>query len=140
MIPMHSNNGRTPCVVTDEMVKQMKQGSVIIDVSIDQGGCVETSEVTSHSNPVFVKHDVTHYCVPNISSKVPQTASYALSNCLAPIILNISEAGGVESMLKSDYGVRQGVYLFNGTVTNKYIAENYQLPFQDIELLMAALR
>ncbi len=137
---IHSSNGRTPCVVTEEMVKQMKQGSVIIDVSIDQGGCIETSEVTSHSNPVFVKHGVTHYCVPNISSKVPQTASYALSNCFAPIILNISEAGGIESMLKSDYGVRQGVYIFNGTVTNKYIAETYQLPFQDIDLLMAALR
>lgn len=137
---MHSNNGRTPCIVTEEMVKQMKQGSVIIDVSIDQGGCVETSVVTSHCNPVFVKHGVTHYCVPNISSKVPQTASYALSNCFAPIILNISEAGGIESMLKSDFGVRQGVYIFNGTVTNKYIAETYQLPFQDIELLMLALR
>ena len=122
------------------MVKQMKQGSVIIDVSIDQGGCVETSVVTSHCDPIFVKHGVTHYCVPNISSKVPQTASYALSNCFSPIILNISEAGGIESMLKSDFGVRQGVYLFNGTITNKYIAETYQLPFQDIELLMLALR
>ncbi|NVN95269.1 MAG: alanine dehydrogenase [Bacteroidetes bacterium] len=137
---IHSNNGRTPCVVTEEMVKQMKQGSVIIDVSIDQGGCFETSEVTSHCNPVFVKHGVTHYCVPNISSKVPQTASYALSNCFAPIILSISEAGGIENMLKSDYGVRQGVYIFNGTITSKYIAETYQLPFQDIELLMLALR
>ncbi|MFZ4400030.1 MAG: alanine dehydrogenase [Bacteroidales bacterium] len=137
---LHSINGRTPCVVTEDMVKQMKQGAVIIDVSIDQGGCIETSEVTSHSNPVFVKHGVTHYCVPNISSKVPQTASYALSNCFAPIILNISEAGGVESMLKSDYGVLQGVYIFNGTITNKYISETYQLPFQDIDLLMAALR
>jgi len=137
---MHSNNGRTPCIVSEEMVKQMKQGSVIIDVSIDQGGCFETSEVTSHCNPVFVKHGVTHYCVPNISSKVPQTASYALSNCFAPIILNISEAGGIESMLKSDFGVRQGVYIFNGTITNKYISETYQLPFQDIELLMLALR
>jgi len=137
---IHSNNGRTPCIVTDEMVKQMKQGAVIIDVSIDQGGCFETSEVTSHNNPVFVKHGVTHYCVPNISARVPQTASYALSNCFAPIILNISEAGGVESMLKSDYGVLQGVYIFNGTITNKYIAETYQFPFQDIDLLMAALR
>ncbi|MEI6695939.1 MAG: alanine dehydrogenase [Bacteroidota bacterium] len=137
---IHSNNGRTPCIVTEEMVMQMKHGSVIIDVSIDQGGCIETSQVTSHSNPVFVKHGVTHYCVPNISSKVPQTASYALSNCFSPIILNIGEAGGVESMLKSDYGVRQGVYIFNGTITNKYIAETYQFPFQDIELLMAVLR
>jgi alanine dehydrogenase len=118
----------------------MKQGSVIIDVSIDQGGCVETSSVTTHENPVFVKHGITHYCVHNISSKFPQTASYALSNCLAPIILNISEAGGVVSMLKSDFGVRQGVYIYNGTITNKYIADTYHFPFQDIDLLMAALR
>ncbi len=137
---IHSKNGRTPCIVTEDFVKQMKKGSVIIDVSIDQGGCVETSEVTSHENPVFIKHGVTHYCVPNISSKVPQTASYALSNCFTPIILNIGEASGVENMLKSDACVRQGVYIFNGTITNKYISETYQLPFQDIDLLMAAMR
>ncbi len=137
---MHSNNGRTPCIITENMVKEMKQGSVIIDVSIDQGGCVETSVVTSHTNPVYVKHGVIHYAVPNISSKVPHTASYALSNCFAPILLNIGQEGGVDNMLKSDYGVRQGVYIFNGIITNKYIADTYQLPFQDIELLMAAFR
>lgn len=137
---LHSGNGRTPCIITEEMVKQMKQGSVIIDVSIDQGGCVETSEITSHNNPVFVKHGVTHYAVPNISSKVPHTASYALSNCFTPILLNIGNEGGVDNMLKSDYGVRQGVYIFNGIVTNKYISDTYQMPYQDIELLMAAFR
>lgn len=137
---LHSSNGRTPCIITENMVKEMKQGSVIIDVSIDQGGCVETSVITSHNNPVYIKHGVTHYAVPNISSKVPHTASYALSNCFAPILLNIGQEGGVDNMLKSDYGVRQGIYIFNGIVTNKYIADTYQLPFQDIELLMAAFR
>lgn len=137
---LHSGNGRTPCIITEDMVKQMKHGSVIIDVSIDQGGCVETSEVTTHTNPVFVKHGVIHYAVPNISSKVPHTASYALSNCFAPILMNIGHEGGVDNMLKSDFGVRQGVYIFNGIVTNKYIADTYHMPFQDIELLMAAFR
>lgn len=137
---LHSSNGRTPCIITESMVKEMKQGSVIIDVSIDQGGCVETSEVTSHNNPVYIKHGVTHYAVPNISSKVPHTASYALSNCFAPILLNIGQEGGVDNMLKYDYGVRQGVYIFNGIITNKYISDTYQLPFQDIELLIAAFR
>ena len=137
---LHSSNGRTPCVIPESMVQQMKQGSVIIDVSIDQGGCVETSALTSHNNPVFVKHGVIHYAVPNISSKVPHTASYALSNCFAPILINIGNEGGVDNMLIADFGVRQGVYMFNGIITNKYIADTYQLPFQDIELLLAAFR
>lgn len=137
---IHSSSGRTPCIITEEMVKEMKPGSVIIDVSIDQGGCVETSHVTTHADPVFSKHGVTHYCVPNIASRVPHTASYALSNCFAPTILNIGEEGGVDNILRSDYGLRQGVYIFNGTITNKYISDTYCLPFQDIELLMAALR
>ena len=85
--------GRTPWIVSEEMVMQMKSHSVIIDVSIDQGGCFETSYVTNHTNPVFIKHGVIHYCVPNIASRVPHTASYALSNIFAPILMNIGEAG-----------------------------------------------
>ncbi len=137
---IHSPWGRTPIVISEEMIAQMKYGSVIIDVSIDQGGCVETSKVTSHADPVFKKHDITHYCVPNIASKVPHTASYAFSNFFAPILLSIGEYGGIVNMLKSDLGVRQGVYLFNGTLTNQYIGESFQLPYQDIELLMAAFQ
>ncbi len=137
---IHSPWGRSPVVVTEEMVAQMKYGSVIIDVSIDQGGCIETSRVTNHAEPTFKKHDVTHYCVPNIASRVPHTASYALSNFFAPIILNIGEHGGVENMLKYDSGVRQGVYLFNGTLTNQYVGEYFSIPYQNIELLMAAFQ
>jgi alanine dehydrogenase len=122
------------------MVSEMKCGSVIIDVSIDQGGCFETSRITTHSNPVFVQHDVTHYCVPNIASKVPHTASYALSNFLSPILLRFGDEGGVEKVLHSDYGVRQGVYLYNGISTNKFLSDSFRLPFQDINLLMAAFR
>jgi alanine dehydrogenase len=135
---IHSPWGRSPIVVTEEMVEQMKFGSVIIDVSIDQGGCIETSRVTNHAEPVFKKYDVTHYCVPNIASRVPHTASYALSNFFAPVLLNIGEYGGVENMLKYDEGVRKGVYLLNGTLTNQYIGEYFTLPYQSIELLMAA--
>jgi alanine dehydrogenase len=135
---IHAPEGRTPCFVTDMMISEMRPGSVIIDVSIDQGGCFETSKVTTHANPVYKKYDVTHYCVPNIASKIPNTASYALSNFFTPILISMGEEGGIENYLKEDYGLRHGVYLFNGTVTNKYIGENFKMPFQDIDLLMAA--
>lgn len=134
---LHSSEGRTPIVITEDMVMEMKKGSVIVDVSIDQGGCVETSRSTTHANPVFQVHGVTHYCVPNIPSKVSHTASYALSNFFAPILIDVGEAGGIENKIKMDYGVRQGVYLYNGILTNKFIGEYYGLPYQDIELLMA---
>jgi alanine dehydrogenase len=137
---IHAPEGRTPCYITEAMVSEMKYGSVLVDVSIDQGGCFETSEVTNHTNPVFKKHGVTHYCVPNIASKVAHTASYALSNFFAPILLNIGEEGGVEDILKLDHGVRNGVYLYNGILTNKYIGEYYSLPYQNIDLLMAAFQ
>ena len=137
---VHSVEGRTPCIVTEDMVQQMKTGAVIIDVSIDQGGCFETSKITNHKNPVFTKYDVTHYCIPNIASKVPHTASYALSNFFTPILVKIGDMGGIENMLKIDYSLRQGIYFLNGTLTKSYIGEYYTLPYQDIELLIAALR
>ena len=96
---VHSSWGRTPVIVTEEMVSRMKKGSVIVDVSIDQGGCFETSTITTHSDPVFQKFGITHYCVPNIASRVPNTASYAFSNFFAPVLLNIGEVGGAENML-----------------------------------------
>jgi len=135
---LHTESGRTPFCITEEMVSQMKQGAVIIDVSIDQGGCVETSEPTDHHNPVFRKYGVLHYCVPNIASRVPHTASYALSNYLTPILLSIGEQGGIANVLKQDAGSRRGTYLFNGIVTNKLLSEKFKLPYQDIELLMTA--
>jgi len=113
---------------------------VLIDVSIDQGGCSETSVVTSHSKPVVRKFGVIHYGVPNIPSMVPMTASVALSNFFTPLILQVGKSGGMEAMLRNDYPLRQGVYLFNGNATNRFISERFDLPFQDIGLLMAALR
>ena len=137
---LYSREGRAPRILSEDMIHKMKKGSVIVDVSIDQGGCAETSRPTTHSNPVFQIHGITHYCVPNIASKVPHTASYALSNVFAPVILKIGYTGGVEKYLNHDPGLRQGVYLLNGTLTNKAIGDHFDLPFQDIELLMAAFR
>ena len=135
---LYVHEGKSPCVVSEDLVMQMKPYSVIVDVSIDQGGCFETSQPTNHTDPVFVKHDVIHYCVPNIASRVPHTASYALSNIFAPILLNMGDAGGLENLIKNDYGIMQGVYMYNGTITNKYVGETFNLPYQNIELLMAA--
>ncbi len=137
---IHSSEGRTPCVISEQMVSEMRAGSVLVDVSIDQGGCFETSHVTNHSDPVFQKYGITHYCVPNIPSKVPNTASYALSNFFAPILLKVGDEGGIENLLKNDYGLRQGVYLYNGILTNRYIGDYLNMPVQDIELLMAAMQ
>lgn len=137
---VYSREGKAPLLIHENMVSQMKRGSVIIDVSIDQGGCVATSRPTTHTHPVFQVFGVTHYCVPNIASKVPHTASYALSNVFAPIILKMGYSGGFEKYLNADPGLRQGVYLFNGTLTNKSIGEYFDISYQDIELLMAAFR
>ncbi|MFO8086742.1 MAG: alanine dehydrogenase [Bacteroidales bacterium] len=135
---MHTQNSRSPVIVTEEMTRQMEKGSVLIDISIDQGGCFETSRITSHADPVFIKNDLIHYAVPNIASRVPNTASHALSNFFAPMMLNIAEEGGIQSMLRRNKGLRDGIYIYNGQITNKYISDLYNLPYKDIELLMAA--
>ncbi len=135
---VHSTDGKSPCLISEEMIREMKEGSVIIDVSIDQGGCFETSRPTTLRNPVYKVHGVTHYCVPNIPSKVPHTASQALNNIMVPIILDMGNAGGVDNLLKRDYGVRQGVYIYNGLLTSLHISRLFNLPFQDLDLLMAA--
>lgn len=136
---LRSNDERTPCVVTEEMVSKMKKGSVIVDVSIDQGGCFETSELTSHEKPVFEKYDVVHYCVPNIPSRVSRTASYAISNILTPILIRVGDEGGFESLLRKDVGLRQGVYVCRGMLSNKMVGEWFGLPFQEIDLIMASI-
>jgi alanine dehydrogenase len=134
-----SNVGRAPIVVSEEMVSQMKDYSVIVDVSIDKGGCVETSEVTSHDAPIFSKYGVIHYCVPNIASRVSRTASYALSNVITPTILDTGAFGGLEVMIKSYKGIQNGVYVYKGVLTNKYLAETFGLPYKDINLLLMAM-
>lgn len=131
--------GRTPCVVNEKMITEMKDGSVIVDVSIDQGGVFETSEVTNHDYPTFKKHGVVHYCVPNIASRVSRTASYALSNIFAPVLVNAGHEAGIENLLKKQRGLRKGVYIFNGALTNEFLGESYNIPYKDLDLLMSAL-
>lgn len=135
---LRPKDGNAPCVINEEMVSQMKFGSVIVDVSIDNGGCFETSEVTSHDNPIFKKYGVIHYCVPNIASRVSKTASFALSNVFTPMLLEMGRLGGVEKMCRSNIGVRHGIYIYNGCVTNRTLAESFSMPYKDIDLLMAA--
>jgi alanine dehydrogenase len=135
----HSHTGTPSCYISEEMVKKMKPGAVIVDVSIDQGGCFETSRPTTHENPVYIEHDIIHYCVPNIASRVPHTASWSLSNFLTPLILNFGNMGGLTNYLKRDEAFSKGVYTFNGTLTNNYIGEKFGIRYHDFRLLLAAL-
>ena len=124
---------RTPCVVSEEMVKMMKPLSVIVDVSIDRGGCFETSEPTTHNNPTFEKHGVIHYCVPNIPSRMARTASFAFSNIFSSLLLKIANFGGVKSTIIQNENISQGVYVINGNLTNKVIGEWYNLPYKNLK-------
>lgn len=132
---IHSESGRAPIIVTEEMVSMMKPGAVIIDVSIDQGGTVETSEVTSHQNPTFKKYDVIHYCVPNIASRVARTASYAMSNILSSRLLKSSKLGGLDKLFLYDHTSRHGVYIYKGCLTNKHLSERFNIKHTNIDLL-----
>jgi alanine dehydrogenase len=131
--------GRTPCVVSEEMIESMKTGSVVVDVSIDQGGCFETSHVTNHKEPTFVKHGVIHYCVPNIASRVSRTASFALSNIFLPILLDMGDQGGCRDLIKNDMGFRGGVYIYRGTLTSEVLGKVFDLRYKDIELLVLGI-
>ena len=130
-------DGRIPFMVSEEMVASMAPGSIIIDVSIDQGGCFETSEMTSHSKPVFRKYDVVHYCVPNIASRVPRTATNALSNIFTPILQEISQHGGINEVLFTNEHFRSGVYIYRGSLTNAMIAKKFNLRYKELGLLIA---
>ena len=136
---LRSEFGKTPCVVSEEMVQQMKAGSVIIDVSIDQGGCFETSMVTNHDNPIFVKHGIIHYCVPNIASRVARTASFALSNIFSPLILEMGDKGGATELIKSHQGFRNGVYIYRGILTNEVLGKVFDLNYKDINLILPGM-
>jgi len=135
-----SETGRTPMVVTEEMVSSMRTGSVIIDVSIDRGGCFETSEITTHENPIFLKYGVIHYCVPNIPSGFARTASQAISNVLMPLLLEAGDDGGFEYMVWHQIHLRSGIYLFKGALTNFYLSERFGLKYTDLNLLIASQR
>ncbi|AFU70454.1 alanine dehydrogenase Ald [Psychroflexus torquis ATCC 700755] len=127
---------RAPVVVTEEMVKKMKKGAVIIDVSIDMGGCIETSSMTTHDQPTMEKHGVIHYCVPNIPSRYSRTASLSISNIFTPYLLDIGEEGGLEHALRTDAGLRNGLYFYHGILTNKSVADWFDLNHRDPNLLI----
>jgi alanine dehydrogenase len=135
-----SASGRTPVVVSEEMVSMMRPGSVIVDVSIDRGGCFETSEVTSHEMPVIIKFGVIHYGVPNIPSGFARTASQAISNVLMPLLLKISDEGGLEKLIWHQLNIRNGVYLFKGALTNFHLSQRFNLKYTDLNLLIASQR
>jgi alanine dehydrogenase len=135
---IHSENGRTPMVVSEAMVEMMAPGSVIIDVSIDQGGCFETSEVTTLKKPTFEKFDVIHYCVPNLASRVGRSASIAVSNILTPLLLKAGSTGSIEHVLFSDSGLRHGVYTYKGCLTNAYLSERFGQKYTDLALLITS--
>jgi alanine dehydrogenase len=137
---MRAEDGRSPCIVSEATVSRMKPNSVIIDVSIDQGGCFETSEITNHTHPVFRKYDVIHYCVPNIASRVARTATYALTNIFAPILLDIGEHGGLKDLIWAKSGMRDSVYIYKGQLTNKYIGERFSIQCKDLDLLIVSHR
>lgn len=135
-----SETGRTPLVVTEEMVSSMRRGSVVIDVSIDRGGCFETSEITTHESPIYLKYGVIHYCVPNIPSGFARTASQAISNVLMPLLLEAGEDGGFEQMVWHQIHLRSGIYMFKGALTNFYLSERFNLKYTDLNLLIASQR
>lgn len=127
---------RTPIIVSETMVEHMKRGSVIIDVCIDTGGCFETSEVTTHEKPTFVKNNVIHYCVPNIPSRYSKTASISISNIISPFLLQIAEDGGIESAIRCNPGLKHGIYNYHGLLTNRSIADWFGLKYADINLIV----
>lgn len=133
-----AEDDRAPCWVTEEMVQNMRPGSVIVDTVIDQGGCVATSRPTTHSNPVYQEYGVTHYCVPNIPSNVARTATYALNNVLVPYVLAIGDAGGLNECLWENVALRNGTYTYKKHITKKSLGTMFNLPYRDIEMLIAS--
>ena len=134
---LRAEKGKARFVVTEEMIASMKSGSVIIDVSIDQGGCIETSETTTHDLPTFTKYDVIHYCVPNIASRAARTATTALSNILTPVLLKMADSGGMDDTIFHYNWFSKGIYAYKGCTTHLEIAKKFNLPFKDLSLLSA---
>ncbi len=125
-------------LIPEDLVMTMKPGSVIIDIHVDQGSSFETGIYTSREQPIFTRHGVVHYMVPNLPAKVARTASIALSNVLMPILLDKGRCGGILQLIKDDLGVRQGVYMYNGILTNELIGNQFGIASKDIDLLLSA--
>src|SRR5690606_2675803 len=135
---LRAEKGRPKIVVSEEMVSHMSEGSIIIDVSIDQGGCIETSSMTSHDQPTYSKYGVTHYCVPNIASRVSRTASVTLSNIFTPILLQMADPKGAGEMIFNYKWFMKGVYTYRGSLTNAHLARKFSMSHKELQLLLAA--
>ncbi|UCS95570.1 alanine dehydrogenase [Echinicola marina] len=135
---LRAEKGRAKVVVSEEMVAAMMPGSVLIDVSIDQGGCIETSRMTTHEKPAYNLYDIIHYCVPNIASRVSRTASVSLSNIFTPILLQMADLGGAEEMIFNYKWFMKGVYTYRGSLTNAHLARKFQMNHKELQLLLAA--
>lgn len=135
---LRSADGRSISVVSEEMVREMRHGSVIIDISIDNGGCFDTSEPTTHQHPIYKKYGVIHYCVPNVASRVPRTATKVISNILTPMLLHIAELGGVDDMIFANKGFAKGVYSYSGEITNESISRKFGMKHKELSLIIAA--
>jgi alanine dehydrogenase len=134
---LSNRDGRTTPMISENTVAQMNPGSIIIDVCIDQGGCFETSELTTLSRPIYRKYDIIHYCVPNIASRVPRTATNALSNIFTPIFMDISKHGGINEVLFTHEHYRSGVYIYKGSLTNASIAKKFNMRYKELSLMIA---
>jgi alanine dehydrogenase len=135
---MMSDGQRSPVLVTEDAVASMTPGAVIVDAVMDQGGCIETSRPTSHSNPIFREHDVVHYCVPNMPSNAARTATYALTHVLVPYLIRIGDMGSINEALWQDEGLRSGTYVYRHHLTKKSLATMFGMTYRDIELLIAS--
>lgn len=135
-----NDGGRTPLIVSESMVSAMRAGNMIVDVSIDHGGVFETSVPTTHKKPTFKKFDVIHYCVPNIPSGYARTASQAISNVLMPLLLETADEGGIDNLVWQKVNIRNGIYLFKGSLTNFHLSIKFDLKFTDLNLLLAGRR
>lgn len=124
--------------ITEEMVRSMKKGAVIVDLSIDRGGCIETTECRALRDPVYEKHGVIHFSAWNLPSRVARTASIALSNIFAPLLQSMAQSGGITQVLKNDVGVRSGIYLYNGILTNDTLGQKFGILSKDLDLLLTA--
>jgi alanine dehydrogenase len=114
--------GRAPTVVSEEMVRSMKPGAVVIDIAIDQGGCIETSHETTHSDPTFVTHGVVHYAVGNMPGAVPHTSTHALTNATLPYLAELAEHGAAEAV-RRDPALAKGLNIAGGAVVNTAVAD-----------------
>lgn len=124
--------------VTEDMVRSMKKRAVIIDLSIDRGGCIETTECRAMHDPVYEKYGVIHFSAWNLPSRVARSASIALSNIIAPMLQNMADSGGITQLLKNNQGLRNGAYLYNGMLTNETLGQKFGIISKDLDLLISA--